>query len=91
MEYEGSLGLEYQLLVIKDADTLNFFKLDPEDKDITMGEVKTQFRGNTSWRFSGRIGQFTIDEEGSYTFSSLLISSPNESLELSKADLVLKK
>lgn len=91
MEYEGNLGLEYQILVIKGADTLAMYKLDPEEKDITMGEVKTSIGNDTKWRFSGRMSKITIENDGLYTFSSLLLSSPNESLNLKKADLVLKK
>lgn len=91
MEYEGDLGLEYQMLVIKESDTLAFYKLDPEEKDITMGEVKTSFGNDTKWRFSGRMKQFTIESDGLYTFSSLLVSNENPSLKLKKADLVLKK
>lgn len=91
MEYEGNLGLEYQMLVIKGADTLAMYKLDPEEKDITMGEVKTSIGNDTKWRFSGRMSKITIEDDGLYTFSSLLLSSSNESLNLKKADLVLKK
>ncbi len=91
MEYEGPLGLEYQLLMIKGADTLAMYQLDPEDKDVTMGEVKTSFGSETKWRFSGRMAKIAIEDDGLYTFSSLLAASENPSLQLKKADLVLKK
>ncbi|GAB5527160.1 MAG: hypothetical protein Roseis2KO_50320 [Roseivirga sp.] len=91
MEYEGSLGLEYQLLMIKGADTLAMYQLDPEDKDVTMGEVKTSFGSETKWRFSGRMTKITIEDDGLYIFSSVLAASENPSLKLKKADLVLKK
>ncbi len=91
MEYEGPLGLEYRVMVTKEADTLAFFQLDPEDKDVTMGEVKTSINDKTKWRFSGRMGKFAIEDDGLYKFSSMLASSENPSLKLNKADLVLKK
>lgn len=91
MEYEGSLGLEYKVMVTKGADTLAFLQLDPEEKDITMGEVKTSFGSETKWRFSGRMSKITIEDDGLYTFSSVLAASENPSLKLKKADLVLKK
>lgn len=43
MEYEGDLGLAYQVQVIKGADTLGVMELDPMDKDMTVGEVQTTF------------------------------------------------
>lgn len=91
MEYEGYLGLEYRILMIRGTDTLGVYQLDPEDKDITMGEVKTSFGGETKWRFSGRMGKIGIEDDGVYTFSSILAASENPSLKLNKADLVLKK
>jgi hypothetical protein len=91
MEYEGQLGLEYQILLIKGSDTLTFIRLDPEEKDITTGEFKTTIGGSTKWRFSGRMNHLTVEDAGTYTFSTLLVSSDNPSLKLNKADLVLKK
>lgn len=91
MEYEGPLGLEYRVMITKEADTLAFLQLDPEDKDVTMGEFKTEFGNETKWRFSGRMSKITIEDDGLYKFSSVLASSENPSLKLKKADLVLKK
>ena len=91
LEYEGGLGLEFQLLILKEGDTLNLLAFDAFEKDITMGEMKTQLNGKTKWRYSGRIGYLDIEESGLYDFQTLLMSSDNPSLQLKKADLVFKK
>lgn len=91
LEYEGSLGLEYRLMVLKDSDTLGTLQLNPFERDISMGEVKTEFGNKTRWKFSGRMDRLDIEEDGSYEFKGILVSSENPTLQLKTAELVLKQ
>jgi hypothetical protein len=91
LEFEGPLAMRYQIQLIKDADTLGLIELDPFEKDITIGEIKTTLNDKTNWRYSGRMDFHQIKEAGKYTFRTRLVTSPNRSLQLKQADLVLKK
>ena len=91
MKYEGALALRYQLQVIKDTDTLGYIEFDPMDKNITIGEIKTSFGNKTNWKFSGRSDTWNVQDSGHYFLRAILVSNGNESLELKKSDIVLKK
>ena len=91
MEYEGNLGLRFQVQVIYEKDTLGIMEIDPMDKNITLGEVKTEIMDKTSWSYTGKVGSYTVENDGHYAFRTILISSPNETLKLEQADLVFKK
>ena len=70
---------------------MGFIELDPMDKDITIGEVRTEIMDKTNWRYAGRMNTFTVENSGHYTLRTILVSSQNATLELKKADLVIKK
>lgn len=91
MEYEGKLALEFQLLVIMEGDTINMLPLNPFERDITVGEVKSSFNDKTSWRFSGRMDYLEIENSGTYEFQTLLLANENANIQINKADLVFKK
>lgn len=91
MKYEGDLALRYKLQVIKEADTLGYFEFDPMEKDITISELKTSFGNKTNWKFSGRSDFWNVKDSGHYVLRAILISNGNETLELNKSDIVIKK
>ena len=91
LEYEGELALEFQLLVIKEGDTLNMLPLNPFEVDITMNEVKTSFNNKTDWRFAGRMNYLDIEDSGTYEFQTLLLANVGANPTINKADLVFKK
>jgi hypothetical protein len=91
IEYKGNLNLEYQIQLIKNSDTLGYLQLHPFDKNVTIGELKTTFFDATKWSFQGSMDFLQIKETGKYTFRTILVSNPNETLKINKADLVLKK
>ena len=89
--YEGEVSLRFRIDVLKVGETIANLTLDPTDKNITIGEVKKSIMGKTDWRFSGKNSVFEIEESGRYTFKGILIASDNQSLEVNKAEVVLKK
>ena len=89
--YEGEVSLRFRIDVLKDGETIANLTLDPTDKNITIGEVEKSIMGKTDWRFSGKNSVFEIEESGRYTFKGILIASDNQSLEVNKAEVVLKK
>ncbi len=91
LEYDGSVDMIYSIRLVKGNDTLVVPDLNPFEKKITVGEVKTTVMGKTKWRFSGQMHTIDIKEGGTYTLLAAFSSSLNNSLKLNKADLVLKK
>ncbi len=91
MEYEGDLGLVYNIEVVRDTTVLGQMELNALDASIKMMEVKTTFGDKTSWSFNGKIGSLGIDTDGHYTIKAIIRSSDNPTLNLKKADLVIKK
>ena len=77
--------------ILKDGETYGNLEIDPTDKNVTIGEIKTQIMGKTNWSFTGKNKKLIIEEDGNYTFRALLAASDNPSLNLKKAELVLKK
>jgi hypothetical protein len=91
IEYEGDVALRFKIEISKNDTILNILEIDPTDKSISMGEVKTNLRNKTDWSFSGKNSELKIEEDGTYTFKGLLVSSPNLTLKVLKAEIVLKK
>ena len=89
--YKGNVDLRFRIEVLKDGEKYGGLEIDPTDKNITIGEVKTSILGKTDWSFSGKNTEITIEEEGNYTFKGILVASENASLKVEKAEIVLKK
>jgi hypothetical protein len=91
IEYEGDVAMRFRVEIWKHGKKVNGFEIDPTDKNVTMGEVKTTVMGNTDWSFTGRNTAYKIDEDGQYTFKGTLVASDNSSLKVTKAEIVFKK
>lgn len=91
MEYEGDASLRFRVEVLKNGEDFGGFEIDPTDKSMTLGEVRTTIMDKTDWSFSGKNSEVKIEEDGKYTFKAILVSSDNPSLKIEKAELVIKK
>ncbi|MEZ4828929.1 MAG: hypothetical protein R3C61_21980 [Bacteroidia bacterium] len=91
IEYEGDVALRFRMEILKDGESFGQLEIDPTEKNITIGEVKTSLMGKTDWRFSGKNSEIKIEEDGNYTFKGILVASENPSLTVNKAEIVLKK
>lgn len=91
LEYTGSVDMIYSIRLVRGTDTLVVPDLNPFEKKITVGEVKTTVMGKTKWSFSGQMHTIGVKEDGKYTVLARFSSSLNNSLKLRKADLVFKK
>jgi len=91
IEFDGNLLLEYQVELVLGEKSMGVISLNPFEKDITIGELKTSIMNKTKWRFSGRMANFDISESGNYKFNAILMSNGNESLRVNRAALVFKK
>lgn len=90
--YQGHVDFEYRMQVLKDGEEYGGFQFDPTaDANLTVGETKVEVQGKTNWSFRKKSSSFKVDEAGSYTFQALMVATENESLEVNKADLVLRK
>jgi hypothetical protein len=90
-EYEGDVAFRFRMEILKDGEKQNGFEIDPTNKNITMGEVRTSFMDKTDWSFVGKNSEIEIAEDGRYTFRGILVASENPSLKLTKAEIILKK
>ena len=90
-EYEGDVAFRFRMEILKDGEKQNGFEIDPTDKNITKGEVRTTLMDKTDWSFVGKNSEIQIVEDGKYTFRDILVASENPTLKLTKAEIVLKK
>lgn len=91
MEYEGDVALRFKMEILKDGEKYGALEVDPTDKNVTIGEVKTSIMDKTKWSFSGKNAEIKIEEDGNYTFRAILAASENPTLKIDKAELILKK
>ena len=91
LTYEGEVALLFQIQVINGTDTLGVMRFNPLDNDMIIGEVKNTVGGITNWEFSGYSKFWTIKKDGNYQLKAFLSTNGNETLQMRKADLVLRK
>ena len=91
LAYEGDSPVRFQVQVTKDGAPFKELQIDPTEKNVTIGEVKTDINGSVNWRFSGKNGELVIPDAGNYTFKAMLVATANPTLHVTKAELVLKK
>lgn len=90
-EYKEDVKLRFKVKIFIGETKISEIEIDPTNKNITVGEVKTTLIGKTKWRFTGKNYKLTIKKDESYTFKSILIATQNPELKITKAELVLKK
>lgn len=91
IQYEGKVDMRFRVSIKKGEEEYGNLEIDPTEKDMTLTEVKNTLDDKTSWSFTGRNAVFNIQADGKYTFKAILVVSENNSLKVSKAELVLKK
>jgi hypothetical protein len=91
LEYDGPLEMRFQLQLLRDTMVEVEMEIDPFEKNVTVGERKTEMGDHTNWSFTGKNGTITISRDGHYTVRTRLVASENGSLVLRKAELILKK
>ncbi|MBO2011001.1 hypothetical protein [Hymenobacter negativus] len=91
LAYEGDSPVRFQVQVTKDGAPFKELQIDPTEKNVTIGEVKTDVNGSVKWRFSGKNAELVIPDAGSYTFRGILVAAANPTLHVTKAELVIKK
>ena len=91
LAYDGDAPVRFQVQVMKDGAPFKALQLDPTEKNLTVGEVKTEFNGHVKWSFTGKNAELVVPTAGSYTFKAILVAAANPTLRVSKAELVLKK
>ena len=91
MEFEGQVSLRFRVKILKGDKEYTSLEIDPTDKNITLGEIKTSVMDKHKWRFRGRNTKIKVKEDGTYTFISQLIAEDNPTLKINKAELVIKK
>ena len=90
-EYFGEEEFRFLIDIYKDDELYGDFEIDPLDKSITIGEIKTTIDDKTNWSFTGKNITLNIDKEGKYRFNVLLITSNNPTTVINKSILIIKK
>lgn len=91
MKYEGEPGILFLVEILKDGKTTGEIKADPMNCNVTMYSSEVTSGSSTARSFEGRLEVIDIGEDGSYTFRAALQSAGNPTLQLNKADLVVRK
>jgi hypothetical protein len=91
MAYDGDAPVRFQMVLLQDGTPFQQLEIDPTKKNISVSEVKTTLNSKVNWRFSGKNTEVTIPANASYTFKARLIAGNNSTLQIKKAELVLKK
>ena len=91
VQYEGDVAFRFIIEILLNGENMSTLEIDPTEKNITLGEVKTSIMGKTKWQFLGKNHEFTIEKDGDYTFKGLLIASENPTLKVTTAEVVIKK
>lgn len=91
LEYEGDVILRFKIEILNNGESIGGIEIDPTEKNITMGEVRTTLMGKTDWSFSGKNTEIKIEDDGNYTFKGILVASENPTLIVNKAEVVFKK
>lgn len=89
-EHTDNIELRFRIEILKNGEKYGGLEIDPTDKNITIGEMKSTINNKTKWRFSGKNSEIKIKEDGKYTFKAILVTSENPSLKINKADLIIK-
>ena len=91
IKYEGDVALRFKIEILKNGKSLDRLEIDPTEKNITIGEIKTSLMSKTDWSFFGKNYEIKITDDGNYTFKGILVASDNSTLKVTKAEIVLKK
>jgi len=91
VEFEGELELGYGLEIYREETMLDVLQLDAFDVEPILNE-SIESEGNTTKRsYVGKMASLLIDEEGTYIFKAVLISSEFPPTNIAKADLVIRQ
>lgn len=91
IEYERDLELRFRVELLLDDVHYGDVDINPMDKKVTIGEIKTTLGSKTKWSFEGRNRAIRMEKGGKWTFKGFLISSESPSLIVNKAELIIKK
>jgi hypothetical protein len=75
IEYSDEAFFEFRLVIYKEDELYAVLLIDPTDKNITIGEVKTTIGAKTKWSFTGKNVELKMEEDGNYTFKVVLKST----------------
>lgn len=91
LEYKDELFFGFRIRVWKNNVPYGIIEFESTDKNITIGEFKTNINGKTKWSFTGKNSEMEIKEDAKYKFRGIFKTSTNESLVVNKAELIIKK
>lgn len=91
LEYKDELFFGFRIRVWKNNVPYGVIEFESTDKNITIGEFKTNINGKTKWSFTGKNSEIEIKEDAKYKFRGIFKTSTNESLVVNKAELIIKK
>ena len=91
MAYDGEAALRFRVRVLRGDSDLTLLEIDPMQKNVTMGETRTDIGGHVEWSYTGKNHEWTVPDDATYTFKAILTAEENNSLKINKAELLLKQ
>lgn len=91
LAYDGEVDLRFRVRVLRGDSDLTLLEIDPLEKNITMGETRTDLNGHVEWTFTGKNHTWVVPDDATYTFKAILTEESNPGLRINKAELLLKK
>jgi len=91
IEYTGEAYFQFRFRIYKNGEPYGILEIDPTEKNITIGEIKTVLNDNTKWSFTGKNKELKIKESGKYKIKCVLKTTSNPSIKINKAEVVIKQ
>ncbi|WP_421752812.1 hypothetical protein [Croceimicrobium sp.] len=88
--YSGDQNLLFRVVIFVDGEYLREFYINPSSTENRERESRSQDGDRISESYYGLNGPIEIQKAGDYNFKVLLMGQKDPSLEIRKADLVLK-
>lgn len=90
MEYEGELQLGFDVDVLRDGKKIESFQMDALHTNPTLNSTSVVVGKRSKLKYTGRMKKMKIEKDGHYQFDLVFKVSPNETLQLPKAEVFLK-
>ncbi|SFU39219.1 hypothetical protein SAMN05216480_102197 [Pustulibacterium marinum] len=91
VHYKDELVLGYLVEIKNGEESKGIIRLEAIEEAEFVEAVKSSVSDTIYRKLTKEIGSYEVEEDGNYLFRAALMSSPNFTLKIDKADLILKK
>lgn len=91
LKYSSDNEYEFRVLTMKNNDSIWYDKLHPGQAKVSLKSSEVTLGGETTYSVMCKVGYYSIEEDGTYSFSAWLAAEDSADMKIEKADLVLKQ